>query len=153
MKEIKNSIGMTLEAHSEESTLYHLTFNETVEYIKTKGILPSQYGDIEIEGNDGRGVYCVENLDDLDYIMSLAGWLIGIENTSVIEFKTAGNWYKCINEIVEDTGDEDCEDEFDCADSLPHYGYVVHPDAIPKENIVSTKPLIDILHNNNIVYP
>lgn len=151
MEVIKNSIGMTLEAHAEEVSLYHLTQNENIKSIKADGILPSRYGDIAINNNDGKGVYCITDLNDLDYVMSLAGWLIGIEETSVVEFKTTGNWYKCINEIAED---DDCDgDDVDCSEQLPHYGYVVHPDAVPRENIISIKPLLQILHDNNIMYP
>jgi hypothetical protein len=152
MKTIKNKYGMLLEVHSECSTLYHLTSSECLEYIMAKGILPSEYGDIEVNENDGSGVYCIQSLEDIDYLISLAGWLNGVENTQIIEFKTTDKWYVCKDEIyMEDDEELEEEVESDCPPELkPHYGYVVHPNKIPKENIVKTKSLMEFLKEHNI---
>ena len=152
MRTIQNSNGMTLEVHTGRAVLYHMTDKRITDRILETGLLPSEYGDIDINNDDGRGVYAIRDLSDTDSIMSLAGWLHGIENTAIIKFRTTGKWYICIDETI----DEDDYDYYECSespDTKPHYGYIVHPDAIPKENILEAKSLSDILNKKGITYP
>ena len=151
MEIMQNSRGMTLEVHTESTPLYHITDKGNIKNILGKGLIPSKEGDIEIGDNNGMGVYCIKSLDDMDYVMSLAGWLNGIEDTAVIKFIPTDNWYVCINEPAENDDDDECG--YECPEDLPHYGYVVHPNAIPKENIVEVNSLMDILHASGIQYP
>ena len=151
---ILNGYGMTLEVHSEKEILYHLTDKANIDNILANGILPSGHGDLEVCGNDGKGVYAIKSLDDMDYVISLAGWLCDIENTLIVQFNTVGNWYVCIDEIVEE--DDGCEEDIefdDCPELKPHYGYVVHPDVVPKENIIQVKSLVEILSERGIKFP
>ena len=153
MTNIKNSSGMTLEVHTDDAILYHLTDVQAAKQILKKGLLPSEYGDLDVDNNDGKGVYAIKDLSDLDYVMSLAGWLLGIEDTVVIKFKTTGKWYVCVDEVMDEDDIEDGEDYEDCPEVKPHYGYVVHPDAVPSENIVSAKTLMDVLKEQGVSYP
>lgn len=118
---------ITLEKHTEEITLIHITTESSVNSIRENGITASEYGDLEVNGNDGFGVYAIRSLEaHKDLIQELS---LNQEQLYAVEFKPCGDWYECIDET-------EPEDDIEDDSFVPyHIGYVVCPYDIPKENI------------------
>lgn len=119
-----------LRKHTEKVDLIHITSETYVESIKKNGIRASAYGDLEVNGNDGYGVYAVKDVgkhQELIEELSFCG-----EALYAVIFAAPGEWYECVSE----TKPEDY-DSF-----VPiHIGYVVLPYNIGKQYIKEIRKL------------
>lgn len=123
---------LVLTEHSENIELIHITTQSCLESICHSGIACSEYGDLDINGNDGRGIYALRNpYDHEDLLNELS--LLG-EPLYLILFKTNGlPWFECTDEILDR---EDIEDDM----KPVHIGYInVLADVIAPENIMSVQ--------------
>ena len=126
-----------IEVHKEQAVLYHYTDAEKMESIRKKGILPSAFGDLDIDGvigtEDGSGVYAVAKETGHDALvgsMKLDG-----SKVVIVKFLSCGTWYKVIHDYAVEYYDED-EDE-----PIDHRGYVLHPSRVPPANILGSHPV------------
>ena len=116
--------GMLLEVHHEQEVLYHLTTKDRVKSIKDSGLIPSMFGDMDVDGNDGQGVYAVLAFNENP---ELAAEIKGADDKiAVVKFKTSDKWYRCIR---------DYDYEKDKEERVNRQDYIIHPSAIPVEDI------------------
>ena len=122
-----------LERHSEKAHLFHITTESCLESILREGIRASEYGDLEVDGNGGYGVYAVR---DAALHASLLQELGSFgERLFAIRFETAGEWYECTGETAPEDSEEDGDFE-PC-----HIGYVVLPYDIAPRCIKRVDPV------------
>lgn len=120
---------MKLQKHTEAVTLIHITLESCLDTILKNGIKASEYGDLEVNGNDGFGVYAVRNIeqhDSLIYELSLLD-----EPLYAVYFETPSEWYECIAEEIDDEDDE----------PISHIGYIVLPYNVPATFIRKTQKI------------
>lgn len=119
--------------HTEKVDLIHIAFETYVESIKKNGIRASAYGDLEVNGIDGYGVYAVKDVgkhQELIEELSFCG-----EALYSVIFAAPGEWYECVSETKPEDYDDD--DSF-----VPiHIGYVVLPYNIEKQYIKEIRKL------------
>lgn len=127
---------ITLEKHTNKTELIHLTTEFRLKSILMNGIQASHFGDLEVNGNDGYGVYAVRSLALHADLIDELSW--SNEPLYAITFTTPAEWYECVNETPPDDYDED--EEF-----IPlHIGYIVLPYNIDKQFIKDARLLATV---------
>lgn len=109
--------------------LYHVTTEDAVCSILQRGILPSAYGDLAVNNNQGKGVYALSSAEAAErYSRSV----FDDEQLRIVSFRYDGIWYECIDEIFSAEDIEEGETE------KYHVGFLVIPNnSIPASNIIS----------------
>ena len=115
--------GMKLEKHYEQDSIFHITTQDRVEDIKKSGLIPSAYGDMDVDDNDGRGVYAVLAYMANDELLQelKAGQT---QPLAAIKFRTAGPWYLCVQDLAVD------------GEHVNRTGCILHPEPVPADNIL-----------------
>lgn len=119
----------TVLAHNNSKQEFiHITFESNIASINKKGIIQSKYGDLEVNSDDGRGVYAVK--PDANITELIDNFFYGCENICLIRF-SSDDWYECINEIPNETDIEEDYTSFNF-----HKGFVVIKHDIPPQDII-----------------
>ena len=117
-----------LEKHAESAELAHVTAEDRIGSILTEGIRASEYGDLEVDGNGGYGVYAVRDIARHASLLRELG-ACG-DRLRAVRFEAPGEWYECVAETVPEDYDDD-PDTF----APYHLGYVVLPYDVAPEHI------------------
>lgn len=126
---------IVLKKRTDNVELVHITTVNRLDSIRKNGILASEYGDLEIENNDGAGVYAIRN--DKEMIEKVIhNHFFGEEDLAIIHFHYEGEFYECVEEHF-------TEDDYEEYGDPIHEGYIVIPktehnhfDRILPENII-----------------
>lgn len=107
-----------LEKRSGPSSLVHITTEDRLESIQRFGILPSVYGDMAVDGNDGAGIYAV--YPDADAVKNVLRNFVGTSDAIIaIQFHYDGLFYECVDSIADE--EEDGEDFHKGFLVIPHF--------------------------------
>lgn len=118
---------ITLVKKTNKTNLIHITTKSCVDSILKNGIVASEYGDLEVNGNDGYGVYAIKSINSHpDLIEELA---FSKEPLYAVIFSNPAEWYECTDETRQEN------DEEDNAFVPFHIGYIVLPYNIDKQFI------------------
>lgn len=122
---------LILQKNCHKEDLIHITAESRLDSILKCGICASQFGDLEVDGNDGYGVYAVKNIAVHPDLLDIIALDYCNEPIYGVVFEPAAEWYECIEDPSEDPY---------------HVGYVVVPYSVMPENIKKIQFLGGVLY-------